>query len=96
MTETYTYQDYLSIWEDHHGEANQGEFFYWNHGVRRSKQLSKMSETQFSHAVADVDRLGSIIDGLQKRSDYGNNTELDDKVDALLSESFTHELALFY
>ncbi len=96
MTETYTYQDYLETWDDHHGEENQGEFFYWNQGIRRSKRLSRMTETQFNHAIAEVDRLGSIIDELQKRPDYGENAELDNKVDALLSESFTYELALFY
>lgn len=96
MTETYTYQNYLDLWGNHYGDESHGDFTYYHYGREMTKRLSKMTETQFIHARNEVDRLGPIIDELQKRPEYGESVKLDIQVDALLKESFNHELALFY
>jgi hypothetical protein len=94
--ETYTYQDYLEMWEDYHGDSSHGDFIYYHYGKQKTKRLAQMTRSQFIHARTEVDRLGPIIDQLQIRPDYGDNKKLDEQVDALMAESFDHELALFF
>lgn len=92
---TYTYEAYLEQWHDHYADADSGIFIYWQYGRQKEIRLPRMTREQFLATLARYDNLALIIDGLQRRPDYGCNDELDYEVNRLLRESFNCELPLF-
>jgi hypothetical protein len=94
--DNYTYDQYLEQWDDHFGNACQGEFWYWNKGRRYTIVLPKMDRVTFQATLEKYDSLALKIDAFQKQPDYGDNPALDRKVDNLLAESFKCELPLFF
>lgn len=96
MSNNYSYDQYLEQWDDHFGNDTCGEFVYWQHGIRKSKTFSKMTEKQFRETLIQFDKLSPEIDILQRRDDYSTNDEIGYLVDSLLAESFKCELPLFF
>lgn len=92
----YSYDQYLAQWEDHFGSDSHGQFVYWHYGHKKSRLLPKMDQPTFEKTLARFDEISPQIDALQKRADYANNSEIGQKVDRMLAESFQYELPLFF
>ncbi len=85
------YQEYLDLWELLFGNAPVGEVQVWVRGKQQTRIVSKMTATEFTAAVATVERCGAAIDADQKKP-LG---EWDDAMQTrLFAESFPCEVQL--
>jgi hypothetical protein len=96
MNENYNYNQYLEQWEDHFGNAPQGDFVYRHFGQRKIKTLPKMSKRQFVQTLERYNNLSPEIDKLQSRPDYSTNDAIGKQVDDLMAKCFKCELPLFF
>lgn len=82
-----TYQDYLDNWDSNFGVADTGEYASYHYGKRRLNDVHRLSEDEFNKHLKALNVASEHFDKALASDDGAG-------MDAALSESFPHELAL--
>ncbi len=82
-----TYQDYLDNWSAHFGEETTGEYGFWNGGRYYPRTVHRLSEEEFNQHQSALDAASAQFQTALESHDQ-------DGMQAALSESLPHELAL--
>lgn len=83
----YTYDEYLETFEDMFGDVDEADYHYWKHGKKVPCVIKRLTFQQFTEHVAACDKYSAAWDAAYKADDGA-------AMDAVLDESFPHELVL--